>query len=612
MSENVTRIILLGTGRQAQMLYFGLELSDEPFDIARVYGEKGESGAVFGLPVNGTEEITGLAGAEFDILFYCMRQDAALRDMLGKAFGAYRVRSWDEIGEFLTAGQKEQWLDRIRSVSEEDPGYALYAGEVLEKTGYREEGYIYDLFAAALCKGQERDAAVRRVEEEDTVSLDRNHLQELLEKLVRRLIRTERYDGAFAFLGYLLFQKNKYLFEKVLDRWARYYYILLEIALCERNRGSEQTVMNQWADWRGFETPLRQFKFAFRRIWFGFAPEEQRLLVCLADRYRVSADFLAVLCKGAVHEAYTASVLTRSAELFRDAGQSETAAALFHYAALFERMHPGKRPCMTGENRCHGLAVVELDAKESGERLYAKGGESCAAPENEIACIMCANDEDYVKEMVLYLKRQKLPEGYRLCLYIVRGAKSMTAGYELARKSIPAKLKIYLHQDTFIFDEEYLKKLIETLQGGGYAMLGLAGTKKLPCSAVWSESNSDDMRFCLYQDFTLQVLEAVTDVSEDAKHREMECIDGVLMATEADVPWREDLFEGFHFYDISQCMEYRKRGYGVGIFENGGRAGVLHEVNVSKNETYERCYEEARQSFLREYKSGRNIGNDCI
>ncbi len=27
----------------------------------------------------------------------------------------------------------------------------------------------------------------------------------------------------------------------------------------------------------------------------------------------------------------------------------------------------------------------------------------------------------------------------------------------------------------------------------------------------------------------------------------VECIDGLLMATQYDVPWREDLFDGFDF-----------------------------------------------------------------
>ena len=37
------------------------------------------------------------------------------------------------------------------------------------------------------------------------------------------------------------------------------------------------------------------------------------------------------------------------------------------------------------------------------------------------------------------------------------------------------------------------------------------------------------------------------------------------MATQYDVPWREDLFDGFDFYDVSQSFEFRKAGYTVGV-----------------------------------------------
>lgn len=615
-SDKVTKIVIFGTGRQARMLYDGLELSEESFEILGVYGERAGEDTAFGFPVHGPDEVTGLAGADFDILFDCMDADGPLRALLGKAFGAQRVKPWDDVGGFLTAEQTERWMEGLRALVEEDAGYALPLADFMGKKGDREEEYLYILLAAALSQGREREAALRKREAADTEVLDRRLLQEVLEGMVRRFIAAGEYERVFAFLGDLLFQKNKFLFSKILDRWTRYYYILLEIAICERNRGAAHTVMERWADWREFETPLREFKFAFRRIWFGFAPEEQRLLLCLAKRYQVSADFLAVLCKGAVHEDYAAAVLKKSAELFQDAGQEQTAAGLFHYAALLDRMHPGGKPCMSCENCCHDLEVTVVDAKE--ERAECQTGGANLGGEHEIACILCVNDEDYAKEVVLYLKRQKMPEGYRLHLYFVCGAESMTAGYELARKMIPADIKLYIHQDTFIFDEEYVKNLTEELQKEDFAMLGLAGTKKLPGSGVWGESAPEDMMFCLYQDFTLQVLLAVTESSAEgsledsggdsggvfmgAGCQELECIDGVLMATREDVPWREDLFQGFHFYDISQCMEYRKQGYRVGMFENGGLAGVLHEVNVSKNETYERSYEEACERFLREYR----------
>ena len=43
----------------------------------------------------------------------------------------------------------------------------------------------------------------------------------------------------------------------------------------------------------------------------------------------------------------------------------------------------------------------------------------------------------------------------------------------------------------------------------------------------------------------------------------VQAIDGLLMATQVDIPWRDDVFTGWDFYDISQSTEFRKNGYKV-------------------------------------------------
>lgn len=52
---------------------------------------------------------------------------------------------------------------------------------------------------------------------------------------------------------------------------------------------------------------------------------------------------------------------------------------------------------------------------------------------------------------------------------------------------------------------------------------------------------------------------------EDGLFMPAAAIDGLLMAAQYDVEWREDLFRGFHFYDTSQSLEFQKHGYQVGV-----------------------------------------------
>ncbi len=41
-------------------------------------------------------------------------------------------------------------------------------------------------------------------------------------------------------------------------------------------------------------------------------------------------------------------------------------------------------------------------------------------------------------------------------------------------------------------------------------------------------------------------------------YEQVRVIDGLIMVTQYDLPWREDLFLGWHFYDVSQCLEFLK------------------------------------------------------
>lgn len=51
--------------------------------------------------------------------------------------------------------------------------------------------------------------------------------------------------------------------------------------------------------------------------------------------------------------------------------------------------------------------------------------------------------------------------------------------------------------------------------------------------------------------------------SEENKYADVWAVDGLLMATQYDVLWREELFDGWDLYDVSQCIEFLKNGYKI-------------------------------------------------
>ena len=47
------------------------------------------------------------------------------------------------------------------------------------------------------------------------------------------------------------------------------------------------------------------------------------------------------------------------------------------------------------------------------------------------------------------------------------------------------------------------------------------------------------------------------------RYQQVQAVDGLLIATQYDLPWREDLFDNWDFYDISQGQEFIQKGYRI-------------------------------------------------
>lgn len=160
--------------------------------------------------------------------------------------------------------------------------------------------------------------------------------------------------------------------------------------------------------------------------------------------------------------------------------------------------------------------------------------------------IMCSNNKQYEYESMLYINDLKTPDGYIVDHIIIHDAISMTSGYNKAMKSSDAKYKIYLHQDVFILNKNFLFDLLYYFSDKSTGMIGMAGSPKFPKNCtMWYGYRigifySNNIYSSCYNE--LQKVTVPTNV---------EAIDGFLMATQYDLSWREDLFNGWDFYDVS-------------------------------------------------------------
>ena len=97
---------------------------------------------------------------------------------------------------------------------------------------------------------------------------------------------------------------------------------------------------------------------------------------------------------------------------------------------------------------------------------------------DQIAFITCVSDEEEYAECRYYLNRLRIPDGYETDIISVREAPSMAAGYNAGMKSSPAKYKVYLHQDVFIKNQNFISDMLQVFhRDAQIGVLGMIGKR---------------------------------------------------------------------------------------------------------------------------------------
>jgi len=184
---------------------------------------------------------------------------------------------------------------------------------------------------------------------------------------------------------------------------------------------------------------------------------------------------------------------------------------------------------------------------------------------NTILFIICINDERLYWQARRQIDNLLVPPGFTVEVTAIMQASSMASAYNSVSKH-EAKYKVYIHQDTYIIYRNMLFELIGLfLRFPKLGMIGLAGCVTIPSNGIWWEGSSLVGQVIEFRRETYQLLRFENGWHEPEEYIQVQAIDGFFMATQVDVPWREDLFDGFHFYDTSQSLEVQRAGYVVGV-----------------------------------------------
>lgn len=218
--------------------------------------------------------------------------------------------------------------------------------------------------------------------------------------------------------------------------------------------------------------------------------------------------------------------------------------------------------------------------------------------EKEICFIMCTNNPLYAEECMHYIRHLSVPEGYGIDILTVEDARSMTSGYNEAMQCSQAAYKIYLHHDTFIINKNFIQECLDIFRKDTQiGMIGNIGVHKMPVSGVMWDADRYGMLYEQHNYETQLLANRIENVT-DKEYLEVEAIDGFIMITQYDIPWREDLFDKWDFYDASQSMEFIRHGYKV-VVPKMETPWCVHDcgfINLGN-------YEEERRKFVQEYLS---------
>lgn len=211
--------------------------------------------------------------------------------------------------------------------------------------------------------------------------------------------------------------------------------------------------------------------------------------------------------------------------------------------------------------------------------------------EKTIAFIICINDADAYAECRYYIDRLKLPDGFQKDIITIEDAPSMAAGYNAGMESSNAKYKVYLHQDVMIVNINFIEELLNVFRANSsIGILGCVGATKLGSEAM--AVTSWDIGKVLHN--AVPLLLEYKEVS--GLYAKVEALDGLLMVTQYDIKWREDIMDGWDFYDISQCMEFKRNGY-LAVVPRQEQPWCYHDNHSSNMDQYN-FY---RERFINEY-----------
>lgn len=199
--------------------------------------------------------------------------------------------------------------------------------------------------------------------------------------------------------------------------------------------------------------------------------------------------------------------------------------------------------------------------------------------EKSIDFILCCSNQECVDKCVACINNLIIPEGYSIDIIGASEANSIAEAYNALMIESDAKYKVYLYENIYITDREFLIKAIDEIESdSGIGMLGVLG-----------QNNYIESEIGEWNCGTISIVNNTRAEKIDLNNhlqKEVDILNGCLLMTAVDVGWESITGDKNGYFDLAHSKKMRAAGYSLRVF-NTENPVCLYEAGKSLYDRYD-------------------------
>lgn len=176
---------------------------------------------------------------------------------------------------------------------------------------------------------------------------------------------------------------------------------------------------------------------------------------------------------------------------------------------------------------------------------------------NKISFVLYGDNEWILSENQNYINSLNLPNDTNIEVFRIMNKGSLASCLEFGRKQSDAKYKIYLDQNAYIIDKNFIFKIISTFEK--HPKLGILGVR-----GYYLDTEKNEMKFLgnnLYHQYGYNSKISILKEGEATGVIAALALDKHVMITTVDTPWADDDSNT----NIVKSVELRHMGFETAV-----------------------------------------------